>query len=140
MNGEPLPAMHGYPLRLLVPGWYGMNSIKWLVGIKVIDHKFDGFYQTERYMVMNGPGADSFYTYLNEMRVKSIITNPMPGRSWRWAHTGSRPPGRARRKSFASRSARIAGRLGRRPNSRQDQLLLVSLNSAGSHHGRATIP
>ena len=55
MNGEPLPAMHGYPLRLLVPGWYGMNSIKWLVGIKVIDHKFDGFYQTERYMVMNGP-------------------------------------------------------------------------------------
>ena len=79
MNGEPLPAMHGYPLRLLVPGWYGMNSIKWLVGIKVIDHNFDGFYQTERYMVMNGPGADTFYTYLNEMRVKSIITNPMPG-------------------------------------------------------------
>jgi DMSO/TMAO reductase YedYZ molybdopterin-dependent catalytic subunit len=79
MNGEPLPAMHGYPLRLLVPGWYGMNSVKWLVGIKVIDHKFDGFYQTERYMVMNGPGAETFYTYLNEMRVKSIITNPLPG-------------------------------------------------------------
>ena len=40
---------------------------------------FDGFYQTERYMVMNGPGAETFYTYLNEMRVKSIITNPTPG-------------------------------------------------------------
>jgi DMSO/TMAO reductase YedYZ molybdopterin-dependent catalytic subunit len=79
MNGEPLPVMHGYPLRLLVPGWYGMNSIKWLVGIDVIDHIFEGFYQTERYMVMNGPGAGAFYTYLNEMRVKSIITNPMPG-------------------------------------------------------------
>jgi DMSO/TMAO reductase YedYZ molybdopterin-dependent catalytic subunit len=79
MNGEALPVMHGYPLRLLVPGWYGMNSIKWLVGIKAIDHTFDGFYQTERYMVMNGPGAKTFYTYLNEMRVKSIITNPTPG-------------------------------------------------------------
>jgi DMSO/TMAO reductase YedYZ molybdopterin-dependent catalytic subunit len=79
MNGEPLPVMHGYPLRLLVPGWYGMNSIKWLVGVNVIDHTFEGFYQTQRYMVMNGPGADSFYTYLNEMRVKSIITNPAPG-------------------------------------------------------------
>lgn len=79
MNGEPLPALHGFPLRLLVPGWYGMTSIKWLVGIRVIDHVFKGFYQTERYMVQNGPGAQEFYTYLTEMKVKSIITNPMPG-------------------------------------------------------------
>jgi DMSO/TMAO reductase YedYZ molybdopterin-dependent catalytic subunit len=79
MNGETLPLMHGYPLRLIVPGWYGMNSIKWLVGITAIDHPFQGFYQTERYMVMNGPGASTYYTYLNEMKVKSIITNPMPG-------------------------------------------------------------
>ena len=79
MNGEPLPPLHGFPLRLVVPGWYGMTSVKWLLGIHVIDHKFEGFYQTQRYMVMNGPGADTFYTYLTEMRVKSIITNPMPG-------------------------------------------------------------
>ena len=79
MNGEPLPPMHGYPLRLLVPGWYGMNSIKWLVGIHVIDHAFDGFYQIERYRVVNGPDDDSYYTYLNRMKVKSIITDPGPG-------------------------------------------------------------
>src|SRR5215475_9858509 len=79
MNGAPLPALHGFPLRLLVPGWYGMTSIKWLVGIRVIDHVFKGFYQTDRYMVQNGPGAKEFYTYLTEMKVKSIITNPAPG-------------------------------------------------------------
>lgn len=79
MNGEPLTPLHGYPLRLIVPGWYGMNSIKWLVGIHVLDHTFDGFYQTERYMTVNDPGSDSFYTYLTKMRVKSIITDPMPG-------------------------------------------------------------
>ena len=79
MNGEVLPPLHGYPLRLIVPGWYGMCSIKWLVGIHVLDRHFEGFYQTQRYMVMNGPGASTFYTYLTEMRVKSIVTNPIPG-------------------------------------------------------------
>jgi DMSO/TMAO reductase YedYZ molybdopterin-dependent catalytic subunit len=79
MNGEALPVMHGSPLRLIVPGWYGMTSVKWLVGVSVIDHAFDGFYQRQRYMVMNGPGADTFYSYLTEIKVKSIITNPMPG-------------------------------------------------------------
>ncbi|MCI0779845.1 MAG: sulfite oxidase [Chloroflexi bacterium] len=79
MNGEPLPPPHGFPLRLLVPGWYGMTSIKWLVGIHVLDHEFKGFYQTERYMTVNGPDADSYYTYLTKMKVKSIITTPVPG-------------------------------------------------------------
>ena len=79
MNGEPLPPLHGYPVRLLVPGWYGMCSIKWLVGIHVLDHEFQGFYQKERYMTVNGPGAATSYTYLTRMKVKSIITNPVPG-------------------------------------------------------------
>ena len=79
MNGEPLPLNHGYPLRLLVPGWYGMNSVKWLVGIHVLDQKFDGFYQTERYMTQNGPDNPEYYTYYTKMKVKSIITNPAPG-------------------------------------------------------------
>ncbi len=79
MNGEVLPPLHGFPLRLVVPGWYGMCSVKWLVGIHVMDREFQGFYQKERYMVMNGPGADTFYTYLTEMKVKSIITDPTPG-------------------------------------------------------------
>ena len=79
MNGEPLPPSHGFPVRLLVPGWYGMTSIKWLVGIHVLDHEFKGFYQTERYMTTNGPGAEAFYTYHTKMKIKSIITNPVPG-------------------------------------------------------------
>ncbi len=43
MNGHPLPPQHGHPLRLVVPGWYGMASVKWLRGIRLIDHVFDGF-------------------------------------------------------------------------------------------------
>ncbi len=79
MNGEPLPQAHGFPLRLLVSGWYGMNSIKWLVGIHVLDHEFKGFYMTERYQTANEPGSPIPYTYLTKMKVKSIITNPVPG-------------------------------------------------------------
>ena len=40
---------------------------------------FSAFYQTDRYMVQNGLGAKEFYTYLTEMKVKSIITNPASG-------------------------------------------------------------
>jgi len=79
MNGEVLTSLHGYPLRLVVPGWYGMCSVKWLVRIHVTETPFEGFYQTQRYMVTNGPGADTFYTYLTEMKVKSLITTPAFG-------------------------------------------------------------
>ena len=81
MNGEVLPPLHGYPLRLVVPGWYGMCSVKWLAGIHVLDHVFKGFYQTERYRIMNGPESDTFYTYLTRMKVKSIITSPSIGKA-----------------------------------------------------------
>ena len=79
MNGDPLPPPHGFPLRLLVPGWYGMTSIKWLMGIHVLDHEFQGFYQKERYMTMNEPGSEIAYTAYTTMKIKSIITNPVPG-------------------------------------------------------------
>ncbi len=79
MNGEELPPLHGYPLRLVAPGWYGMCSVKWLVGIRILDHEFEGFYQKERYRVLNGPGANTTYTYLTRMKVKSIITGPSIG-------------------------------------------------------------
>src|SRR5215469_2370448 len=50
MNGEPLPLEHGYPLRLIVPGWYAVASVKWLTEIEFIDAPFEGFFQTERYV------------------------------------------------------------------------------------------
>src|SRR5262249_35249047 len=45
MNGEPLLPQHGFPLRLLVPGWYGMASVKWLAEITVLDQPFRGHQQ-----------------------------------------------------------------------------------------------
>jgi DMSO/TMAO reductase YedYZ molybdopterin-dependent catalytic subunit len=43
VNGVPLPPQHGFPLRLLVPGWYGMTSVKWLARITVVGEPFDGY-------------------------------------------------------------------------------------------------
>ena len=45
MNGAPLPPQHGYPLRLVVPGWYGVASVKWLRRIEAINRPFRGYYQ-----------------------------------------------------------------------------------------------
>ncbi|MEP7158977.1 MAG: sulfite oxidase [Chloroflexota bacterium] len=49
MNGRPLEPQHGCPLRLLVPGWYGMTSVKWLTGIEAVTRPFDGYQQTPAY-------------------------------------------------------------------------------------------
>ena len=49
MNGQPLPPQHGFPLRLVVPGWYGMTSVKWLSEIEAIDEPFAGYQQAEAY-------------------------------------------------------------------------------------------
>ena len=42
LNGVPLPPQHGFPLRLLVPGWYGMTNVKWLSRITAIDRAVRG--------------------------------------------------------------------------------------------------
>lgn len=49
MNGEPLSHSHGFPLRAVVPGWYGMASVKWLTRIVVTDTTFRGYFQTSDY-------------------------------------------------------------------------------------------
>jgi DMSO/TMAO reductase YedYZ molybdopterin-dependent catalytic subunit len=49
VNGQPLPPQHGFPLRLVVPGWYGMASVKWLERITVIDQPFEGHQQRKSY-------------------------------------------------------------------------------------------
>ncbi len=49
MNGESLLPQHGFPLRLVVPGWYGMTNVKWLSAITVLDHAFDGYQQEHSY-------------------------------------------------------------------------------------------
>ena len=80
MNGAPLAPAHGYPLRLIVPGWYGMASVKWLTHIRVEDQPFDGFFQSRRYVVIN-EGVESSLERepVTRLKVKSVITSPRHG-------------------------------------------------------------
>lgn len=54
VNGRPLPPQHGYPVRLLVPGWYGMTSVKWLTRITAVAEPFEGF-QMDAYRMREDP-------------------------------------------------------------------------------------
>ena len=49
INGQPLPPQHGFPLRLIVPGWYGMTHVKWLDRITLITEPFEGLQQAMQY-------------------------------------------------------------------------------------------
>jgi sulfane dehydrogenase subunit SoxC len=49
INGQPLPPQHGFPLRLVVPGWYGMTNVKWLTRITVLAEPFDGYQNADGY-------------------------------------------------------------------------------------------
>lgn len=55
MNGRPLEPQHGAPLRLLVPGWYGMTHVKWLVRIEALTQHFDGYQQSVAYWYKSSP-------------------------------------------------------------------------------------
>jgi DMSO/TMAO reductase YedYZ molybdopterin-dependent catalytic subunit len=57
MGGEPLPPQHGFPLRLVVPGWYGMTNVKWLSRITVLTEPYQGFQQAVAYRIY-GPDGD----------------------------------------------------------------------------------
>jgi DMSO/TMAO reductase YedYZ molybdopterin-dependent catalytic subunit len=50
LNGQPLPARQGFPLRLILPGWYGMTQIKWLSRIEVLDRRYEGRHQVRNYL------------------------------------------------------------------------------------------
>ena len=55
MNGAPLLPQHGAPLRLIVPGWYGMTNVKWLVAITAAQEPFAGWQQREAYWIEDVP-------------------------------------------------------------------------------------
>src|SRR5689334_1038217 len=80
MNDAPITPEHGAPVRLLVPGWYGMASVKWLRRIEAIDHALEAHYQTRQYRyyrdeAVGSPGTPPVRT----MRVNSMITSPASG-------------------------------------------------------------
>lgn len=74
MNGQTLPAEHGHPLRLIVPRWYGMASVKWLVRIEAIDHAFDGVQQAHSYHFRKEAGERG--VPCTHMRVNSLLAPP----------------------------------------------------------------
>lgn len=71
MNGQPLPREHGGPLRLIVPSWYGMASVKWLAEIRLLDQPFEGFFQRDRYVIEGNP--------LREIEPRAVIVAPADG-------------------------------------------------------------
>jgi len=96
MNGAPLPAQHGFPLRLVIPGWYGMTQVKWLRAITAVGEAFDGWQQAEAYRIdgvpvtrmvprslLVPPGIPEFMT-----RRRFVAPGPcaLAGRAWSgWA-------------------------------------------------------
>ena len=76
MNGERLTPAHGFPLRAIVPGWYGMAAIKWLQRIVVTDRPFNGYYQTVDYAFWEKGGTGPTLVPITEMQVKAAIARP----------------------------------------------------------------
>lgn len=79
MNGVRLPRSHGGPVRLVVPGWYAMASVKWVRRITVLTTPFRGYFQTSKYVYERGNRGRRASSPVSEVRVKSILTNPSPG-------------------------------------------------------------
>jgi DMSO/TMAO reductase YedYZ molybdopterin-dependent catalytic subunit len=76
MNGEPLTQAHGFPLRVIVPGWYGMAAVKWLSRIVVTDTPFQGHFQTIDYARWERIDGIPTRVPLGEVAVKSEIARP----------------------------------------------------------------
>jgi len=74
MNGESLPPQHGFPLRLVVPGWYGMTSVKWLTSIEAVAEPFRGYQQMPAYHYQRD--ADDPGEPVTRMRVRALMIPP----------------------------------------------------------------
>lgn len=99
MNGQPIPAPHGFPLRAMVPGWEGAYSVKWLNALTVLDRNSDSFWVATGYRyptrrVAPGAAVDAKdMAPLLGLAVKSLITQP--------AHGASLPAGKVAVAGFA---------------------------------------
>ena len=85
MNGETLPIQHGFPVRLIVPGWAGDSWVKWVTGIRLLDKDFEGFFMKTAYRhpgkpVPPGAAVDpAAMSPVTSMRVKSVIASHSDG-------------------------------------------------------------
>src|SRR6266852_4050144 len=76
MNGRELPRDHGFPVRAIVPGHYGMASVKWLTGIQAVREPFHGYWQTTDYAYWARVEGKPVRRPLGEMQLKSQIARP----------------------------------------------------------------
>jgi DMSO/TMAO reductase YedYZ molybdopterin-dependent catalytic subunit len=76
MNGRDLQLDHGYPVRAIVPGHYGMASVKWLTHIHAVGQPFRGYWQTSDYAYWENQDGQAVRRALGEMKTKSVITQP----------------------------------------------------------------
>ena len=74
MNGAPLLPQHGFPLRLLVPGWYGMTNVKWLGGVTVVAEPFEGYQHTAAYRYRDD--EDEAGTPVTRMQPRALMVPP----------------------------------------------------------------
>ena len=85
MNGEPLPAKHGFPLRVVAPGWASDSWVKWLTSIRVLNKEHDGFWMKGTYWHPGKPIAPGTAVPAEQMqpvtslRAKSVIASPLDG-------------------------------------------------------------
>jgi DMSO/TMAO reductase YedYZ molybdopterin-dependent catalytic subunit len=77
LNGDPLTVPQGFPLRLIMPGWYGVANVKWLSHIHAQEDRYMGNYETRWYRTLKGEPIDGELTWIetaiSRMRVKSVI-------------------------------------------------------------------
>jgi DMSO/TMAO reductase YedYZ molybdopterin-dependent catalytic subunit len=78
MNSEPLPIEHGAPLRAVVPGWYAMDSVKWLTRVEVVRTPFRGPYQEQDYRFIRD-GETGIGTRLDQVPIHSLFVNLTDG-------------------------------------------------------------
>lgn len=78
MNGEQIPLKHGYPVRLVVPDWYGVASVKWLTDIEVVDRPLSAHYQDELYHYEWDAEGGRAREPVTLQRVRALITEPNP--------------------------------------------------------------
>ena len=76
MNGKDLTAPHGFPVRAIIPGWYGMASVKWLTKLTLINRPYDGYWQTMEYAYWQRKNGLPTLTPVRETQVKAQIARP----------------------------------------------------------------
>ena len=139
MNGQPLPNIHGGPVRLMIPGWPGSVSSKWLTRIWMRDKEHDGqgmggfSYRVAIKPMVPGDKADpKNFQDLESMPVRSIITNPANGAKLA-AGTGGEAARRGVGRRLTVRAGRSVDRLRRDLAARQareaeEQVRLAALD------------